>query len=154
MQIIEGDDLRAKCAAHGNVATVTFAIIRHYNLMTVVDENVEHRGFVEWNMDAFNLSHGETLDVVTLKRIRDIYKANILPISIRLSMPTSISSNIVCFTAVEIAHRKKLEQSIERAAKRCIDWTPGPRANVGADDTQLLKARDDFSPSHFFNPTR
>lgn len=54
---------------------------RHCNITTIVDEKVEQRGFAEWNMDAFNLSDEDTLDVATLKRIRDIYKANVLPMS-------------------------------------------------------------------------
>ena len=54
---------------------------RHRNITIIVDEAVERRGFAEWNMDAFNLSQEETLDVAALRKIRDIYKANVLPMS-------------------------------------------------------------------------
>lgn len=54
---------------------------RHRNITIIVDETVERRGFAEWNMDAFNLSQEETLDVAALRKIRDIYKANVLPMS-------------------------------------------------------------------------
>ena len=54
---------------------------RHRNITIIVDEAVERRGFEEWNMDAFNLSQEETLDVAALRKIRDIYKANVLPMS-------------------------------------------------------------------------
>lgn len=76
MQLIEGES-----PALNALMDTLHRDARHRNITTILDENVERRGFAEWNMDAFNLSQEETLDVATLKKIRDIYKANILPMS-------------------------------------------------------------------------
>ena len=47
---------------------------RHRNIERIIDEKAIRRSYEDWNMDAFNLSDHESLDLDKLKIINKIYK--------------------------------------------------------------------------------
>ena len=51
---------------------------RSKNLLELVNEPILERSFSLWNMDSFNLSEKEHLDIKELKLIRDVYKYNLV----------------------------------------------------------------------------
>tara|TARA_B110000305_G_scaffold230456_1_gene282687 strand:+ start:433 stop:858 length:426 start_codon:yes stop_codon:yes gene_type:complete len=50
---------------------------RHEKIEVLVDETIDERGFLDWNMDSFNLSNRGSLDFDELRSIRDAFKANL-----------------------------------------------------------------------------
>ena len=52
---------------------------RHKNITVLFDENVNSRGFDEWNMDSFNLDESDKLDLDEVLKIRDALQENIIP---------------------------------------------------------------------------
>ncbi len=72
LQIIEGEkELLEKLMA------VLERDSRHTNIERIIDEEIETRSYSDWNMDSFNLSKQEALDLNELKIIRDVYKQNL-----------------------------------------------------------------------------
>jgi hypothetical protein len=51
---------------------------RSKNVLELVNEPILQRSFSLWNMDSFNLSTQEPLDLKELKLIRDVYKYNLV----------------------------------------------------------------------------
>ena len=51
---------------------------RNKNVLELVNESILQRSFKLWNMDSFNLSEKEHLDIKELKLIRDVYKYNLV----------------------------------------------------------------------------
>lgn len=50
---------------------------RHTKLHILFDEAIPERGFAKWNMDHFAIAPGNTLELDSLKLIRDACKANL-----------------------------------------------------------------------------
>ena len=48
---------------------------RHENVNYLFNEPIEERGFESWNMDSFNLSNENKLNLAELNKIGDAYKA-------------------------------------------------------------------------------
>ena len=51
---------------------------RNKNILEIVNESIHKRSFKLWDMDSFNLSEKEHLDIKELKLIRDVYKYNLV----------------------------------------------------------------------------
>ena len=49
---------------------------RHTNLLRLIDQPIEQRGFADWNMDSFNLADDATLDRDKLQDVSDSFGAN------------------------------------------------------------------------------
>lgn len=49
---------------------------RHRNIQYLVNEPIEKRGFPEWNMDTFNLSTDESLNIQDLAEYYESYRRN------------------------------------------------------------------------------
>ena len=47
---------------------------RHRNIERIIDENIFRRSYEDWNMDSFNLSDHESLDLGKLKILNKVYK--------------------------------------------------------------------------------
>ncbi len=58
---------------------------RHKNIERIIDEEINKRGFEEWNMDSFNISENEEIDPVELKKITDAMKKNLVLDSLLLT---------------------------------------------------------------------
>ena len=58
---------------------------RHKNIERIIDEEINKRGFEEWNMDSFNISENEEIDPVELKKITDDMKKNLVLDSLLLT---------------------------------------------------------------------
>ncbi len=69
VQVIEGEekDLRS-------LMRIIEKDERHTNLEYLVDETINERGFDQWNMDFFNLSDKDSLNVEQMKEISRLYK--------------------------------------------------------------------------------
>jgi hypothetical protein len=50
---------------------------RHKNIVRIIDEEINKRGFMQWNMDSFNLDENDKIDPEELENIRDAYKRNL-----------------------------------------------------------------------------
>ena len=74
IQVIEGEEPGLR-----HLMTLLHQDTRHRNITVLIDEPVEKRGFADWNMDSFNLSNQDSLDVTTMEKVRDAYKANLIP---------------------------------------------------------------------------
>jgi len=71
VQVIEGEEeaLRSLMVNLENDS-------RHKNIEYLMDEPITARDFSSWNMDYFNLSDQEQLNVEELRKIAEIYKRN------------------------------------------------------------------------------
>lgn len=72
LQVIEGE--KASLEA---LMAVLEKDQRHTHIERIIDEPIEERSYSDWNMDSFNLSQRELLDVEELKIIRDVYRENL-----------------------------------------------------------------------------
>jgi len=52
---------------------------RHNNINILVKEEISKHYLSQWNMDSFNLSEKDNLKLEELEKVRDAFKANILP---------------------------------------------------------------------------
>lgn len=74
IQVIEGEESHLR-----ELMASIEADLRHRNLTYLIDLAVEKRGFSDWNMDSFNLTRTETLDVDEMKKINLAYCKNLIP---------------------------------------------------------------------------
>ncbi len=50
---------------------------RHENIERLIDEPTQQRGFSQWNMDTFNLSHKEAIDPQELRNISEAFRQTV-----------------------------------------------------------------------------
>ena len=74
IQVIEGEEPNLR-----EVMALIEADTRHRNLSYLIDVPVDQRGFSDWNMDSFNLTRKETLDVHEMHKISAAYRAMLIP---------------------------------------------------------------------------
>ena len=51
---------------------------RHKNIEIIINQAISKRSLAQWNMDTFNLSESEKIELDELKAIRDAYKRNLV----------------------------------------------------------------------------
>ena len=71
LQIIEG----SKNSVDGLMSNI-IKDYRNKNILELVNESIHQRSFKLWDMNSFNLSEKEHLNLKELKLIRDVYKYN------------------------------------------------------------------------------
>lgn len=74
LQVIEG----GKAEIHQLMANIR-GDQRHFDVRILMDEAVKQRGFSDWNMDCFNLSHSTAVDIDQYVKIAGEFKENLLP---------------------------------------------------------------------------
>ena len=52
---------------------------RHHNIKILVNEEIKKHYLSQWNMDSFNLSDEDNLNIEELEKVRDAFETNILP---------------------------------------------------------------------------
>ena len=52
---------------------------RHNKVSILIDKEINKRYLSHWNMDSFNISDKEQLDLEELEKVRDAFEQNILP---------------------------------------------------------------------------
>ncbi len=74
LQIIEGNQYKLR-----KLMKSIESDPRHHNVKTLINCNVEKRGFSDWAMDSFDLNQGSKIDNKILFRLTEKFKENIMP---------------------------------------------------------------------------
>ena len=73
LQFIEGEK-----NALEKLMSILASDSRHKNIEIIIDQEINKRSLAQWNMDTFNLSESENIELEELKAIRDAYKRNLV----------------------------------------------------------------------------